>query len=133
VAVPWLTVYRNETKVVGRPGMPVIITETGWCRDFCTENDRANWTTSAWEMWHADEQIVAVCPFLLQVCEECMSLCPSIYLFICLSVYLFVRPYVCLNVCLSVCLWSASDADCLRSELCTFAFMLRARARRVCV
>ena len=63
---PWLVVYRNETKLVGVPEMPVIITETGWCRDFCTEEDRANWTAHAWTTWHDDLQVEASCPFLLE-------------------------------------------------------------------
>lgn len=52
-ARPWLTVYRNETRLVGRPALPVIITETGWCGDFCTEEERADWTVSAWRDWQA--------------------------------------------------------------------------------
>ena len=36
-ARPWLMVYQNETRLIGRPTLPVIITETGWSRDFCTE------------------------------------------------------------------------------------------------
>lgn len=31
-ALPGLTLYRNESMVVGQPHLPVIITETGWCR-----------------------------------------------------------------------------------------------------
>ncbi len=26
-----MLVYQNETRLVGRPDLPVIITETGWC------------------------------------------------------------------------------------------------------
>jgi hypothetical protein len=66
VALPWLVVYRNETREAGRPTLPVIVTETGWCGDFCTEADRAEWTAAAWRVWVADPQIVAVCPFLLE-------------------------------------------------------------------
>ena len=65
-AKPWLVVYRNETLQAGVPNMPVVITETGWCRDFCTEADRANWTVQAWAAWHADPQVNAACPFLLE-------------------------------------------------------------------
>ena len=65
VAEPWLVVYRNETRLAGVPDIPVIITETGWCRDFCTEADRANWTVRAWRTWSGDAQLEAVCPFLL--------------------------------------------------------------------
>ena len=43
VAQPWLMVYQNETGLVGRPDVPVVITETGWSRDFCTEEERAGW------------------------------------------------------------------------------------------
>ena len=65
VAKPWLLVYRNETRLVGRPDVSVIITETGWCGDFCTEEERAGWQVSAWEAWFADAQVMAACPFLL--------------------------------------------------------------------
>ena len=90
-----MLVYKNETRLVGRPDVPVIITETGWCAhddlhvsgidqfdrslvpgldrsaDFCTEEQRAEWTISAWQAWFNDTQLLASCPFLLQVCLVC--------------------------------------------------------------
>ncbi len=64
-----LTYYRNESAAVGRPGLPVVVTETGWRR----EDDRgigdaqqANWTSLAYEkVWLPDAQVVGVTPFLL--------------------------------------------------------------------
>jgi len=62
----WLTSYRNESAVAGVAGKPVIITETGWCRDCCSEQDRADWTVAAFkELWLPDPQVIAVTPFLL--------------------------------------------------------------------
>ena len=51
IAKPWLAVYRNETRLVGLPQMPVIVTETGWCMDFCTEVGREGGLTGGtlWE------------------------------------------------------------------------------------
>lgn len=63
VAKPWMMVYQNETRLIGRPELPVIITETGWSRDFCTEEERANWQVEAWQAWNADPQLLASCPF----------------------------------------------------------------------
>ena len=57
VARPWLMAYQNETRLVGRPDVPVVITETGWSRDFCTEVERAGWQVSAWQAWNADPQV----------------------------------------------------------------------------
>ena len=57
MAKPWLTVYRNETRLVGVPDKPVILTEAGWSRDFCTELERASWQVSAWKLWLADPQV----------------------------------------------------------------------------
>ena len=34
VAKKWMMVYQNETRLVGRPDVPVIITETGWCAPY---------------------------------------------------------------------------------------------------
>ena len=58
--------YQNETRLIGRPTLPVIITETGWSRDFCTEEERAGWQVSAWEAWYDDPQLLAACPFNLE-------------------------------------------------------------------
>jgi hypothetical protein len=59
-------VYQNETRLIGRPTLPVIITETGWSRDFCTEEERAGWQVSAWQAWYDDPQLLAACPFNLE-------------------------------------------------------------------
>ena len=61
-----LLVYQNETRLIGRPSLPVIITETGWSRDFCTEDERAGWQVSAWQAWFDDPQLLAACPFDLE-------------------------------------------------------------------
>ena len=61
-----LLVYQNETRLIGRPSLPVIITETGWSRDFCTEEQRAGWQVSAWQAWFDDPQLLAACPFDLE-------------------------------------------------------------------
>ena len=69
---PWwlsmrrLLVYQNETRLIGRPNLRVIITETGWSRDFCTEEERASWQVSAWQAWFDDPQLLAACPFDLE-------------------------------------------------------------------
>ena len=64
-----LTYYRNESITVGWPGMPTMITETGWRRDqsrHITDHDRANWTVLSYERyWLDDPQVVGVHPFLL--------------------------------------------------------------------
>ena len=66
-----LAYYRNETLLIGRPDLPVAITETGWRRNLqatppTTAADQANWTALALsKVWLDDAQVVAVCPFLL--------------------------------------------------------------------
>jgi hypothetical protein len=62
--------YRNETATIGRPDLPVLITETGWRvingTATVTEADRANWTVQAYkQIWQPDAQVLGVCPFLL--------------------------------------------------------------------
>ena len=69
-AVPGLTLYRNESSAVGRQ-LPVIITETGWCHlsnansTEVGEDLRGSYTVSAFKLWRADPQVLAVTPFLL--------------------------------------------------------------------
>ena len=70
LALPWLSVYRNETSVVQRSAggrrLPVAITETGWSTDCATEEDRAAWTRAAYQLlWLPDTLVFAVTPFTL--------------------------------------------------------------------
>eukprot|EP00039_Didymoeca_costata_P021111 m.343456 g.343456 ORF g.343456 m.343456 type:complete len:393 (+) comp22855_c0_seq1:190-1368(+) len=63
-----LTTYRNETALVKAEGqvLPVVITETGWCMDCCSEEDRATWSVQAFNnIYLPDDNVVAVTPFLL--------------------------------------------------------------------
>jgi hypothetical protein len=65
-----LTFYRNETATIGRPELPVLITETGWRAhgglSAVTEAQRTNWTVLAYQqIWGKDSQVIGVCPFLL--------------------------------------------------------------------
>ena len=52
-AAPGLTYYTLELNTIGRPDLPVLITETGWAthRDglpTCSEQDKADWTVGAY-------------------------------------------------------------------------------------
>ena len=56
-----LTYYRNESAAVGRPGLPVVVTETGRREDDRGIGDaqQANWTSLAYEkVWLPDAQVV---------------------------------------------------------------------------
>ena len=67
-SIAWLTAYRNESELVSPPDkkLQVVITETGWCMDCCTEADRALWTVAAYEkLWLPDDLVIGVTPFLL--------------------------------------------------------------------
>eukprot|EP00041_Stephanoeca_diplocostata_P029964 m.894868 g.894868 ORF g.894868 m.894868 type:complete len:262 (-) comp23664_c1_seq48:3019-3804(-) len=69
-SIEWLTAYRNETALIstvtGRAPLQVLITETGWCMDCCTESQRALWTLQAYEqLWLPDTAVLGVTPFLL--------------------------------------------------------------------
>ena len=78
-----LAYYRNETLVVGRPDLPVAITETGWRRNIqatppTTAADQANWTALVRQLRHHSGSIAsylsAPCHSTLTVC--CVSLVP---------------------------------------------------------
>ena len=61
-----LRLFENETRAIGRPSVPVIVTETGWCLDDATQALRATWTVQAYrQLWLVNEQLLAVTPFLL--------------------------------------------------------------------
>jgi hypothetical protein len=73
LAIPGLTLYRNESALVGQSHIPVIITETGWCHlspkhngSTTPEQLRGRYTVRAFEeTWLPDKQVVAITPFLL--------------------------------------------------------------------
>jgi hypothetical protein len=109
VSRPWLLAYQNETRLVGRVDVPVIITETGWSRDFCTEEQRAVWQVSAWEAWNADSQVVAVTPFNLEG--------PRIAGFAWLNASGARLPVFTETVALRCRLYSASCKNCLTVRL----------------
>ena len=65
-AMRGLVYYRNESVVVGRPTLPVHITETGWRRGDITLTEQAEWMVKAFQkVWLLDKQLLSVCPFLL--------------------------------------------------------------------
>lgn len=70
-AMPGLTYYQKELKIIGRP-LQVLMTETGWATSMdgqppCSEEEKANWTVSAYDsIWCKDDRILGVMPFMLQ-------------------------------------------------------------------
>lgn len=62
-----LTYYEVELATIGRPGLPVLITETGWRTDEATRQQIADWTVQAFtDVWLPDDRVKAVMPFLLR-------------------------------------------------------------------
>jgi hypothetical protein len=65
-AMRGLAYYRNESRVVGRPKIPVHVTETGWRRYHITFTEQAEWMVKSFQnIWLPDQQLLSVCPFLL--------------------------------------------------------------------
>ena len=62
-----LAYYRNESLVIGRPTIPVHITESGFKRHGnASFKEQAAWTLKAFQnVWLPDNQLLSVCPFLL--------------------------------------------------------------------
>ena len=63
-----LKYYRNESVLIQRPTINVILTETGWNlrTGYTTMSNRANWTVKAYqEIWMPDQQVIGTTPFLL--------------------------------------------------------------------
>jgi hypothetical protein len=62
-----LTYYEVELSTIGRPNLPVLITETGWRTDEASRPQIADWTVRAFtDVWLPDSRVQAVMPFLLR-------------------------------------------------------------------
>lgn len=65
-AMRGLVYYRNESVIVGRPRIPVHVTETGWRRLNISFVEQAQWMVQAFKnVWISDQQVHSICPFLL--------------------------------------------------------------------
>ena len=65
-AMRGLSYYRNESIVIGRPIIPVHVTETGWRRLNVSFVEQAQWMVNAFKnLWISDNQVLSICPFLL--------------------------------------------------------------------
>lgn len=66
-AMRGLAYYRNESFAIGRPAIPVHITESGFKRHGNVSfKKQAAWTVKAFQnVWLPDHQLLSVCPFLL--------------------------------------------------------------------
>lgn len=64
---PGLRFFEHELAEIGRPDLPVFVTETGWTTEFGSREQIATWTVQAYEgAWLTEPRIVAVMPFILQ-------------------------------------------------------------------
>lgn len=64
---PGLTFFEHELAEIGRPELPVLVTETGWTTEFGSRDEIAGWTVEAYRgHWLTDPRIVGVMPFILQ-------------------------------------------------------------------
>ncbi|ETO01404.1 hypothetical protein RFI_36036 [Reticulomyxa filosa] len=66
--IPGLLYYQKELDTIGR-SVQVLITETGWATNVnptCTEQEKAQWTVSAFGLWRNDSRVMGVMPFMLQ-------------------------------------------------------------------
>ena len=71
-AGPGLRYFETELSTIGRPDLPVLMTETGWPREFhgtgyASADQQATWTVQAYEnVWLTHPNILAIMPFILQ-------------------------------------------------------------------
>jgi len=70
-AGPGLRWFETELSTIGRPSLPVLLTETGWPAShggttFGSREDVASWTRQAYEgFWLTHPNVLAVMPFIL--------------------------------------------------------------------
>ncbi|HJL19962.1 MAG TPA: hypothetical protein RMH99_30135 [Sandaracinaceae bacterium LLY-WYZ-13_1] len=71
-SVPGLTYFETELATIGRPDLPVLMTETGWPSThggttYGSREDVAAWTRQAYEnVWLTHPNVLGVMPFILQ-------------------------------------------------------------------
>ena len=69
---PGLRFFESELATIGRPSLPVLLTETGWPRQaggttFASEDQQAQWTVQAYDgVWGTHPNVLGIMPFILQ-------------------------------------------------------------------
>jgi hypothetical protein len=61
-----ITGYKNELALIKIAPKPVFITETGWDQTKLNDSVLAGYWSSAWQIWLADPNVIAITPFILR-------------------------------------------------------------------